>query len=125
MTITTGEYLVSRSSLPSGTAMAHWLSVQSGDRIIYCSQTTSVLTQDELVVTRKPSRPAPESKPVAAPVVAEKSTRQKRNLFAFAPKQGEVVALFAADEITVTQHNISIPVMQQTLDKIIISRGPK
>lgn len=127
MTITTGEYLVSKSSLPSGTAMAHWLAMQSGtgsDRVIYCSQFTTVLTHDEITVTRKPKRSALTQQPAVAPSVAEKSTKQQTNYFAFMSPQVDVVSFFEPDEITATQRANSLAVTQD-LAQETITRKPK
>lgn len=122
--MTTGEYLVAHSSLPTGTAMAHLLALQIGtgagvNRVIYCSQMTTVLTQDEIVVTRKPKLSAHESAPAVTPAVVKKSTRQQATFFTFSPQQTEIVSLFDPDEITVTQRTNSIVVQQVANDRTI------
>lgn len=67
--MTTGEYLVANSTLPSGTALQHLLALQigSGQGTVFCSQFNVRLDQQELVVTRKAKRSAQAAPTEAAP----------------------------------------------------------
>lgn len=115
MTITTGEYLVSKSSLPSGTAMAHWLSVQSGDRVVYCSQVTAIAETTDLSVMRKPKR----TQQVAEKVPAERSVSRKKNdIFSKMTSSKNIVVLFEADEITVTKRISQISTVRRAADRL-------
>jgi len=102
--------------------MAHWLSVQSGDRIIYCSQVTTALTQDEITATRKPKRVAQESSRAIAPTVQSKATKHKTNFFAFSPQQTEIVSLHEPDEITVTKRTTTVTVKQDLAKEQVASK---
>jgi hypothetical protein len=66
--MTTGEYLVSHSTLSSGTALQHLLALQigSGQGTVFCSQFNVRIEHPEQVITRKAKRSAaPEAAPVA------------------------------------------------------------
>lgn len=73
--MTTGEYLVAHSTLPSGTALQHLLALQigSGQGTVFCSQFNVRIEQQEQVVTRKAKRSAQ-----AAPTVAPRQVTDKQ-----------------------------------------------
>ena len=104
--MTTGEYLVAHSSLPSGTALAHLLALNAGSgsglgQTIFASRFSVTTGEDCFSVVRKVKRQAP--KPEVAPrQVKQPSPANDKGLFAVARTQGVTVSN-QADSITVIQ----------------------
>ena len=104
--MTTGEYLVAHSSLPSGTALAHLLAFNAGSgsglgQTIFASRFSVTTGEDRFSVVRKVKRQAP--KPEVAPrQVKQPSHANDKGLFAVARTQGVTVSS-QADSITVIQ----------------------
>ena len=67
--MTTGEYLLSKSSLPSGTALAHLLALQTGtgQGTVFASMFSVSVEQPSITVTQRAKRPMPEIAPVVRP----------------------------------------------------------
>lgn len=73
---TTGEYLLSKSTLSSGTALQHLLAQQGGsaaERVVYCSQGTVVAERWEISV----SRPVKKAQPVDEPAIVQQPAPRK------------------------------------------------
>ena len=102
--MTTGEYLVAHSSLPSGTALAHLLALNAGSgtgETVFASRFSVTTGEDRFSVVRKAKRQAP--KPEVAPrQVKQPSHANDKGLFAVARTQGVTVSS-QADSITVIQ----------------------
>ncbi|OHD21351.1 MAG: hypothetical protein A2Y38_16585 [Spirochaetes bacterium GWB1_59_5] len=99
------QYLTQYSPLPSGTIAAHLLAIanQVNGQTIFCSQINTVFEQDELIVTRKAKRTAPQ--PVQAKQVADQASPDKTNLFVRSPAPLQLIAIYEPDEITVLQRS--------------------
>lgn len=100
--MTTGEYLLSRSSLPSGTALAHLLAIQagSGQGTIFASRFTVAVETPSLIVTRKAKRTVQSESPAASPTVQRRTTKPRKNVAIFSTTP-TAVTFTAPDEITV------------------------
>lgn len=67
--MTTGEYLVSHSSLPTGTALAHLLALQVGTGLgetVFASKSFVRTSQEEFVATATPGRAIREARVFSA-----------------------------------------------------------
>lgn len=121
--MTTGEYLVANSTLPSGTALQHLLALQIGSgsgQTIFCSQFHAIAEQHELVVTRKAKRRAAQETPAAAR--APVTDKQQKQITAFHAAQRMAVFFDGPDEITVQQRTVSVAVSHK-LDNRTITKG--
>lgn len=101
--MTTGEYLVANSTLPSGTALQHLLALQigSGQSTVFCSQFVATIEQPELVITRKAKRSAaPEA--VAAPRLPV-TDKQQKQITAFHAAQRVAVFFDGPEQVVVTR----------------------
>ena len=98
--MTTGEYLLSKSSLSSGTALAHLLALQTGtgQGTVFAAMFSVSVEQPSLMVTRRAKRQSAES-----PSVAKFSScpAQDRSL-TITQLQQPVSIHTTQDEITVT-----------------------
>lgn len=120
--MTTGEYLVAHSTLPSGTALQHLLALQIGTgQTVFCSQFVVTVEQPELVVTRRAKRRvAPESAQVARAPFADK---QQKHITAFHSESGMSVFFDGPDEITVHQRTASVVASHKLDNRIIHMKG--
>ena len=121
--MTTGEYLVANSTLPSGTALQHLLALQIGTgtgsgQTIFCSQFNVRLDQQELVVTRRAKR-----RVQAAPVEsAPKQIEGKKDIAVLYRVPSMTVFAESPDELTVQQRT-SRSVVLHKLDNRTITKG--
>lgn len=99
--MTTGEYLLSRSSLPSGTALAHLLAIQagSGQGTVFASHFSVQIDTPSLVVSRKVKRTV-QSEARTAPVVQPQPAKPQKNV-AVLTTTPSAIAFTAPDEMTV------------------------
>lgn len=58
---TTGEYLLSKSTLPSGTALAHLLALQTGSGTVFASMFAVRIDEPTLSLVQRAKREAAES----------------------------------------------------------------
>ena len=118
--MTTGEYLLSRSTLASGTALQHLLALQigTGQGTVFCSQFNVRLDQQELVVTRRAKR-----RVQAAPVdAAPRQVANAKDIAVLHRVPTLAVLADAPDELTVQQRT-SRSVVLHTLDNRTITKG--
>ena len=82
--MTTGDYLVSHSTLPSGTALQHLLALQVGTgsgETIFASRFSVTIEQDEITVQQRAKRQAAPAQEIRKPS-AEQSPTANRQMFA-------------------------------------------
>lgn len=121
--MTTGEYLVANSTLPSGTALQHLLALQIGSgtgsgQTIFCSQFNVRLDQQELVVTRRAKR-----RVQAAPVdAAPRKVANAKDIAVLYRVPSMTVFAESPDELTVQQRT-SRSVVLHKLDNRTITKG--
>ena len=101
--MTTGEYLVLHSTLPSGTALEHLLALQVGSgsgEVIFTSHMTAVVSEDSLAIVERENE--------AVPMQASEKTAY--------PK-------LSISEIFITQRQESVSVEKQA-ENFVIGRRP-
>ena len=99
--MTTGEYLLAKSSLNSGTALAHLLALQTGtgQGTVFASMFSVQIEQPSLTVTHRAKRQVQDAQVVSPPIRQSKSPK---NVAVFSAVMSAVV-FTAPDEITITQ----------------------
>lgn len=124
--MTTGEYLVAHSTLPSGSALAHLLALQVGagtGQTIFCSQRTVVFEQDETTVTRKPKRRAAVEKPVVQPT--SRSDKQQRDIVVTFSQPSLVVTFDGPDEMAITQRTERLTTTNRADEQVVRRKARK
>ena len=109
--MTAGEYLVSHSTLPSGTAIQHFMALQVGTGsggTVFASRFSVQISSGEIVVMRKAKRLAQAAKNERQPQLIQ-PTRQGEHTSIFRAVPDQFV-LTETDEITVLQKSASITV---------------
>lgn len=117
--MTTGEYLLSKSPLASGSALQHLLAMQSGGsgKTIFCSQITAVIDHEDVVVVRKPVKPAMQ--PAEVKPQTKINTAQKA-AFSFKPNATSVFSFTSSNEIVVLrQKSPALTVMK--MDQAVVT----
>lgn len=101
--MTTGDYLVAHSTLPSGTALQHLLALQigSGQGTVFCSQFSVHIEQQAHVVTRKAKRSAQAAPAEAAP--RQIADKQQKSIAVLHRVSTMTVLADGPDELTVQQ----------------------
>lgn len=125
--MTTGEYLVAHSSLPSGTALAHLLALNAGSgsglgQTIFASRFSVTTGEDRFSVVRKAKRT-----PIAEAPITHHDRRQNPQSpkFAYATTSIQsAVARTEQDAITVTSRQAST-VATRTFEQATINRKRK
>ena len=121
--MTTGEYLVANSTLPSGTALQHLLALQIGTgtgsgQTIFCSQFNVRLDQQELVITRKAKRRVQAAQVEAAP----RQIEGKKDIAVL--YRVPILTVFAdGPEEIIVQQRTSRSVVLHKLDNRTITKG--
>ena len=124
----TGEKLVSLSGLPTGSAMAHLLAIQTGTGIgdSFFSGTVRVVTsQPEIFVHRKVARASVEKEQAAPRVSAPKKKETRTNLaYVFAP-QNTAYSFTQPEEVFVLVRSVSKQAVVQTAINSVIAQRKK
>ena len=120
--MTTGEYLLSKSSLNSGAALAHLLALQvgTGQGTVFASMFSVSVEQPTVTVTRLAKRQAPEMVAPVRPVEPERATNNKAASVFTAIER--IAVLTAPDEITVTSSTQSVSMVTR-LSSATVSKG--
>lgn len=118
--MTTGEYMLSKSSLSSGTALAHLLAMQTGSGLgtVFASQFRVSIAQDEITVTRKAKRTIQEERPEVQSPRSPTPAKQEKNVAVFSATP-RLAVFTAPDEITVTQRTAQVTITQRLPNETI------
>ena len=103
-----GEYLVSKSSLSSGTALAHLLALEAGTgsgQTIFASMFSVQITEPRLFAIQRPKREAQESKRSVASVVS--GDRQGGGNVSILARPNTLWVMTGRDELFIHQTNSS------------------
>ena len=124
-TMNTGEQLVSLSNLPSGSALAHLMAIQTGTGTgdSFFSGTVRVVTsQPEVFVHRKVARASVEKGP-SAPRVSEPKKKATRTnaAYVFAP-QNTAYSFTQPEEVFVLVRSSRETVVQTAINSVVAQR---
>lgn len=101
--MTTGEYLVANSPLPSGTALSHFMALQFGGtgpgETVFASRFSVVTGESRIDVTQRAKRNAPEDNKQPR---KEETVSSGKAAFAFLPANSMSVFSGPPDEVFVT-----------------------
>ena len=122
--MTTGEYLVAHSTLPSGTALAHFLALQIGagqGETVFASRFYVVTGDERIEVTQRAKKQAPQ------PMNEQREPRSIPNLaddkraFAFFSQPSVIVTSRPGDEIYITSKQLTA-IARHSLEQTTINR---
>ena len=122
--MTTGEYLVANSPLPSGTALAHFLALQLGagqGGAVFASRYCVVTGDERIEVTQRAKKQAPQ------PMNEQREPRSIPNLaddkraFAFFSQPSVIVTSRPGDEIYITSKQLTA-IARHSLEQTTINR---
>lgn len=122
--MTTGEYLVANSPLPSGTALAHFMALQFGagqGETVFASRFCVVTGDERIEVTQRAKKQAPQ------PMNEQREPRSIPNLaddkraFAFFSQPSVIVTSRPDDEIYITSKQLTA-IARHSLEQTTINR---
>jgi len=120
--VNTGEQLVSLSSLPTGSALAHLLAIQAGAGESFFSGTVRVVTsQPEVFVQRKAIR-APVETPQAAPRASAPKKAARTNAAYVVVPQNTAYSFTQPEEVFVLVRNSRETVVQTAINSVVAQR---
>lgn len=96
---TAGEYLVSKSTLPSGTALQHFLAMQTGQGTVFASQFSVLIEEPRLSLIKRPKREASED---YRPAVSRLSADAEKAVSIFT-REASLSVLTEIDELFIRQ----------------------
>jgi len=122
---TTGQYLVSLSSLPSGSALAHLMAIQVGTgtgEAVYSGTVRVVTSQPGVFVQRKAIRASVEKEQSAPRVSAPKKKSSRTNAaYVFSP-QHTAYSFTQTEEVFVLVRNSRETVVQSAINSVVAQR---
>jgi len=110
--MTTGEYLLSKSSLNSGTALAHLLALQTGtgQGTVFAAMFSVSVEQPSITVTQRAKRPMPEIVPAVRPA-ATKSPGKRPGSITIHTAQEEVSVQTVDNDLMLTSRTEAVAIV--------------
>ena len=122
---TTGQYLVSLSSLPSGSALAHLMAIQTGTGTgdsFYSGTVRVVTSQPEMFVHRKARNAAIESKKTVPRVSEPKKKATRINASYVLAAQNTAHSFTHPEEVFVLVRSGIETVVQTASNSVVVQR---